>query len=98
MLASITQLSPIMQALLATLFTWGVTALGAGTVFLTRQLNQKVLDFLLGFTGGVMIAASYWSLLAPGIELAESMGIPAWFPAAVGFLLGGIFLRLVDAV
>ncbi len=92
------QLSPIVQALLATLFTWGVTALGAMTVFLTREINQRVLDWLLGFAGGVMIAASFWSLLAPGIELAEDQGVPGWIPAVVGFLSGGVFLRLVDAV
>lgn len=90
--------SPIMQALFATLFTWGVTALGAATVFGTKKFNQKLLDWLLGFTGGVMIAASFWSLLAPGIEMAENQGTPGWIPAAVGFLTGGIFLRLVDAI
>jgi zinc transporter, ZIP family len=98
MTETLAQFSPIVQALIATLFTWGVTALGAGTVFFTKHLNQKVLDVLLGFTGGVMVAASFWSLLAPGIELAEQMNIPSWFPAAVGFLLGAIFLRLVDAI
>jgi ZIP family zinc transporter len=98
MLDTLSQFSPIVQALFATLFTWGVTAIGAGTVFFTRKLNQKMLDALLGFTGGVMIAASYWSLLAPAIELAEQMNIAGWIPAAVGFLLGGVFLRLVDAI
>jgi ZIP family zinc transporter len=90
--------SPITQALFATLFTWAVTALGAATVFGAKKFNQKMLDWLLGFTGGVMIAASYWSLLAPGIEMAESQGTPGWIPAAVGFLSGGIFLRLIDAI
>lgn len=90
--------SPVLQALIATLFTWGVTALGAASVFLTRDINQKLLDWLLGFAGGVMIAASYWSLLAPGIELAEQQGVPGWLPAVIGFLLGGAFLRGVDAV
>jgi ZIP family zinc transporter len=90
--------SPITQALFATLFTWGVTALGAASVYLTRDLNQKVLDLLLGFAGGVMIAASFWSLLAPGIELAEQQGVPGWIPALVGFLLGGVMMRGIDAV
>lgn len=90
--------SPIVQALLATLFTWGVTALGASSVFLIRDFNQKLLDWLLGFAGGVMIAASYWSLLAPGIELAEQQGVPGWIPAAVGFLTGGAFLYAMDKV
>jgi ZIP family zinc transporter len=91
-------LSPVLQALLATLFTWFMTALGAAVVFFGRGINQKVLDWLMGFAGGVMIAASYWSLLAPAIAIAEGRNLPAWFPAVVGFLLGGIFLRIVDQV
>lgn len=88
---------PVLQALLATLFTWGVTALGAGLVFFFRSINRKVLDGMLGFAAGVMIAASFWSLLAPAIQMAEEQGgVPAWIPALVGFLLGGGFLRLVD--
>lgn len=92
------QFPPVVQALIATLFTWAVTALGAATVFGVRTFNQKLLDTLLGFAAGVMIAASFWSLLAPSIEMAEQMNVPRWFPAATGFLAGGIFLRLVDAV
>lgn len=88
--------SPVAQALVATLFTWGVTALGASSVFFFRTYNQKVLDGLLGFAAGVMIAASYWSLLAPGIEMAEQQGVTPWIPAVIGFLLGGAFMRLVD--
>lgn len=91
-------LNPIIQALLGTGFTWGMTALGAATVFLGRKLNRKVLDWLLGFAGGVMIAASYWSLLAPAIEMSYGRAVPAWLPALVGFLLGGVFLRLLDRV
>ena len=90
--------SPVVLAIFATCFTWGVTALGAATVFLTRTVNQKFMDALLGFAGGVMIAASFWSLLAPSIELAEQLEMPAWLPAVVGFLLGGGFLRLIDRV
>lgn len=90
------QLNPIVQALLATLFTWGVTALGAALVFLVKELSRKVMDGMLGFAAGVMIAASYWSLLAPAIEMSENGPIPAWVPATVGFLLGAAFLRLVD--
>lgn len=89
-------LAPLIQALLATGFTWFVTALGAGLVFFFRKVNQKVLDGMLGFAAGVMIAASYWSLLAPAIAMGEEAPVPAWVPAAVGFLLGGAFLRLVD--
>ncbi|HEX2908390.1 MAG TPA: ZIP family metal transporter [Phototrophicaceae bacterium] len=95
---TLSTLNPLVQAFLATLFTWGVTAAGASTVFFTRQINQKVLDVLLGFAAGVMIAASFWSLLAPSIEMSEGMGIPGWFPAVVGFLAGGGFLRLIDLI
>jgi len=91
-------LSPIVQALLATCFTWFLTALGAGLVFFFRSINRKVLDGMLGFAAGVMIAASYWSLLAPAIEMAEESSLPAWVPATAGFLLGGAFLWLVDAI
>jgi ZIP family zinc transporter len=88
-----------MQALLATLFTWGLTAAGAGLVFFTKELNRKVLDWALGFAGGVMIAASFWSLLAPSIAMAEEMdGIAPWIPALLGFLAGGGFVRAIDLV
>jgi ZIP family zinc transporter len=89
-------LDPIMQAFLATCFTWFVTALGSSLVFLFKDVNKKVLDVMLGFAAGVMIAASFWSLLSPAIEMAEESGGPSWIPAVVGFLLGGIFLRVVD--
>jgi ZIP family zinc transporter len=98
MIEYLSHLNPVIQALLGTLFTWSVTALGAATVFLTRQVSRKILDTMLGFAGGVMIAASYWSLLAPAIEMSEGGPIPAWIPAAVGFVLGGVFLRGVDFV
>jgi ZIP family zinc transporter len=91
-------LNPIVQALLATLFTWGVTALGSATVFTARNPSKRLLDAMLGFAGGVMVAASYWSLLAPAIEMSEGNGVPAWLPAVTGFLLGGIFLRGIDMV
>jgi ZIP family zinc transporter len=92
-------LSPVLQALAGTCFTWFVTALGAGLVFFFRSINRKILDGMLGFAAGVMIAASYWSLLSPAIEMAEEIGrVPAWVPAVVGFLLGGLFLLLVDHV
>jgi ZIP family zinc transporter len=90
-------LNPILQALLATCFTWFVTALGAAAVFFFRSVKQEALDAMLGFAAGVMIAASFWSLLAPAIAMAEATAaLPAWVPALVGFLLGGLFLRLVD--
>jgi len=91
-------LSPVLQALIGTGFTWAVTALGAAAVFLSKEISRKMLDVMLGFAAGVMIAASYWSLLAPAIEMAQDAVLPAWFPAAVGFLLGAIFLASVDKV
>lgn len=91
-------LNPIMQALFATLFTWFLTALGAGLVFFFKSINRKVLDGMLGFAAGVMIAASYWSLLAPAIEMAAESSLPTWVPATVGFLLGGFFLWIADKI
>jgi ZIP family zinc transporter len=98
MVTLLQELSPILQALVATGFTWAVTAVGASPVFFTKEINPRVLDAMLGFAAGVMIAASYWSLLAPAIEIAEAGSTPAWIPAAVGFLLGGTFLALVDKI
>lgn len=89
-------LNPIVQALTAGLFTWMVTALGASAVFLRRQMPRAFLDSMLGFAAGVMIAASFWSLLTPSIEMAEAQGTPGWIPASTGFLLGAVFLRLAD--
>ena len=91
-------LDPIMQALVGTLFTWLMTALGAGAVFSFKTINKRVLDSMLGFAAGVMIAASFWSLLAPAIELSEGKELPSWVPALVGFLSGGLFLWSVDKV
>ena len=89
-------LSPVLQALLATTFTWGLTALGAALVFGTKNVPRKVLDAMLGFAAGVMIAASFWSLLAPSISLSAEGPLPLWIPPLIGFLAGGVFLRLVD--
>ncbi|MEX0599730.1 MAG: ZIP family metal transporter, partial [Rhodothermales bacterium] len=91
-------LSPLVQALLAGCFTWGVTALGASLVFFTRRVHRRLLDAMMGFAAGVMIAASFWSLLVPSIDMAVHQGSTAWVPALVGFLLGGIFLRGMDSV
>jgi len=89
-------LHPVIQALIGTTFTWGVTALGAAVIFMRKDPSRQLLDGMLGFAGGVMIAASYWSLLAPAIEIAQGGQLPAWLPAATGFLLGGVFLRGAD--
>ncbi len=90
------RLSPPVQALLATLFTWGVTTLGAGVVFVFRRINKSVMDAMLGFAGGVMIAASYFSLLSPALELAAQTGARPWLTAAAGFLSGGLLLFVGD--
>lgn len=98
MLTWLSGFNPIIQALFATLFTWFVTALGASLVFLFKTIEKKYLDAMLGFAAGVMIAASFWSLLAPSIDLAEQIGVTPWVPPLIGFLLGGAFLRLVDRI
>lgn len=90
------QFSPVTQALIGTLFTWSVTALGASMVIFFKSIRKNVLNGMLGFAAGVMIAASFWSLLAPSIEMAEENGQKAWLVAAIGFLSGGAFLWLVD--
>ncbi len=98
------QQGPVMQALYAGLFTWALTALGASLVFLFKTSNRKALDISLGFTGGVMIAASFWSLLAPSIayvEMQNEMGIsdsPVWLAPAIGFFLGAAFLFGLDKI
>lgn len=90
------EIGAIYQALIAGLFTWSVTALGAALVFFTRKMNYKVLDSMMGFAAGVMIAASFWSLLVPSIDMAAAQGMIMWIPPVIGFLLGGIFLRISD--
>jgi ZIP family zinc transporter len=98
MLEQFSTLHPVLQAFLATCFTWLMTAFGAAVVFWRRDISRKVLDWMLGFAAGVMIAASFWSLLAPAIALSENNGVPGWLPAAIGFLSGGIVLRLIDRI
>lgn len=98
MIETFKALSPIQQALVGTLFTWFLTALGAATVFFFKTVNRTLLDGMLGFAAGVMIAASYWSLLAPAIEMSAASGGSPWIPAVVGFLSGGAFLGIVDRI
>ncbi len=90
--------NPIMMALFATLFTWGVTAVGAALVFFFSTINHRLLNAMLGFAAGVMIAASFWSLLSPAIDLSKEMGVIPWVPALTGFLAGGLFLFATDKV
>jgi ZIP family zinc transporter len=90
--------SPVEQALYASLFTWGVTALGASFVFFFKKMNRAVFDGMLGFTGGVMVAASFWSLLSPAIDMSDGEGFTKVMPAAIGFLGGALFLFALDKV
>ncbi len=90
--------SPLLNTVYATLFTWFMTAAGASLVFFVKTANKKLLETMLGFAAGVMIAASFWSLLSPSIEMSKNLPLPKWFPPALGFLLGGLFLRLMDAI
>jgi ZIP family zinc transporter len=96
MIDFIQQYSPVTQALVATLFTWAVTGAGASIVFFTKTVNPRFMNAMLGFAAGVMIAASFWSLLAPGIEMAGQMGHIPWLTAVIGFMGGGLFMRLTD--
>lgn len=91
-------IDPILAALYATLFTWFLTAFGASFVFFFKNMNRVVLDGMLGFTGGVMIAASFWSLLAPAIEMSNGEGFVKVIPAAVGFGLGALFIFGLDKI
>ena len=94
--------SPILQALCAGLFTWILTSLGAALVFFFKGTNRKVLDMALGFTGGVMIAASFWSLIAPAIHAVEvqnelgQSSLPSFLPPAIGFFIGALFMFFLD--
>ena len=91
-------LNPILQALVATIFTWAITALGAALVFFFKKVNKNVLDAMLGFAAGVMIAASFWSLLSPAIEMAKNLKMMAWLVAFIGFFGGGLLLFLGDKI
>ena len=92
------QLDPIQGALYATLFTWGITALGASSVFLFKSMSRMTLDGMLGFTGGVMVAASFWSLLSPAIEMSAGEGFVKVMPSAIGFGLGALFIFGLDKI
>ncbi|MEK8179118.1 ZIP family metal transporter [Flavobacterium buctense] len=91
-------IDPILAAFYATMFTWFLTALGASFVFFFKNMNRVVLDGMLGFTGGVMVAASFWSLLAPAIEMSEGEGFVKVIPASVGFLMGALFIFGLDKI
>jgi len=91
-------LSPVWQALIAALFTWGVTALGAAIVFFFKDIKKRIMDALLGFAAGVMIAASFWSLLSPAIDMASSLGMIPWIVVFLGFMSGGLLLFIGDKI
>lgn len=98
MISFFINLNFILQALIATLFTWFVTICGASIVFIFKKVNKNVMDAMLGFASGVMIAASFWSLLLPSIEMSESLNMISWLVALIGFMLGGILLFTGDKV
>ena len=98
MLETLQDLSPVMGALLATLFTWSITALGASIVFFFKKVNKTLMDALLGFAGGVMIAASFFSLISPALEMADELNMTSWLIISLGFLSGGILLFISDKV
>jgi zinc transporter, ZIP family len=89
-------IDPVLAALIATTFTWLVTACGSAFVFFFRTMNRGIFDIMLGFTGGVMVAASIWSLIIPSKEMSKGLSVPEWFPAAAGFLMGALFLFALD--
>jgi ZIP family zinc transporter len=89
-------LNPVIQALIATLFTWAITALGSLVVCFFKEVNKKVLNTILGFSAGVMIAASFWSLLSPAIDLSTELGYIVWLLPATGFIIGSLFVLLSD--
>jgi len=94
----LSSIDPVLAALYATLFTWGLTAVGASLVFFFKGMNRKLFDGMLGFTGGVMVAASFWSLLAPGIEMSPGEGFEKTIPAIIGFGLGALFIFSLDKI
>ena len=96
MISFFIELNPIIQAFLATCFTWLVTALGAAFVFFFKKIKKSIMDAMLGFAAGVMVSASFWSLLSPSIEMAESLNLNSWLIAATGFLSGGLLLFIGD--
>ena len=98
MIEYLINLNPIIQAFIATLFTWSITAIGASLVFLFKKVNKNVMDAMLGFAAGVMIAASFWSLLSPAIEMANNLDMIPWIITFIGFFSGGVLLYIGDKV
>ncbi|MDI6643772.1 MAG: ZIP family metal transporter [Methanobacteriaceae archaeon] len=90
--------NPLAMVLIATGFTWLMTALGASSVFLTNKISRRLLDAALGFAAGVMVSVSFWGLLLPAVEMSANSGLPSWLPATSGFILGAVFLGLTDRI
>jgi len=97
-LESLLEYNPVFLALLGGLFTYSITVLGAAMVFFFKEIRDKILNLMLGFAAGIMIAASVWSLLLPAIEMSEEQEAIKWLPATIGFLMGGAFLLLIDKI
>ena len=98
MLDSFNDLSPVLQAFLACIFTWSITALGASIVFFFKKVNKTLMDALLGFAAGVMVAASFFSLISPALEMAKELKMNSWIVISLGFLSGGVLLFIGDKV
>ena len=92
------KINPILQALIATLFTWFITLLGASIVFLFKKVNKNIMDGMLGFSAGIMIAASFFSLLSPAIEMAKELSMIVWVVISIGFVSGGLLLFIGDKI
>ncbi|MEA2012771.1 MAG: ZIP family metal transporter [Verrucomicrobiota bacterium] len=95
---SLLEYNPVLLALLGGLFTWSITTLGAAMVFFFKEIKPKILNLMLGFAAGIMIAASFWSLLKPAIEMSETLGGIPWLPPTIGFLSGSLFLLIIDKI
>lgn len=98
MINKILSLNPILQAMLATLFTWSITAIGASFVYFFKKINKNIMDGMLGFAGGVMIAASFFSLIAPAVTMAENLDLIPWLVVFIGFFSGGLLLFIGDKI
>jgi len=98
MLDMLKNFHPVLQAFIATCFTWALTSIGAAAIFLAKDLSRKTLDAMLALAAGIMLSASFWSLLAPAIEISRAGSMPCWLPATIGFITGGLLLSAVDKI
>ncbi|MCM8804243.1 MAG: ZIP family metal transporter [Candidatus Omnitrophica bacterium] len=98
MILKLYNLNPILQAFLAGIFTWFITLIGSLTVFFNKSQNRKIFDCMLGFAGGIMLSASFFSLILPSIEYSKNLPVSLWFPVSFGFLFGSLFLFIIDKI